>query len=339
MKTAFKYLLFTLIILSLIYVSGPKVKYEKVDHTPITLDIPISKLDEYVAARENAVPGIKPDNHARIIWADSIQKTDNVFVYLHGFAASYGEADPLIYNLSEKYQANAYLSRLSEHGTSHPDEMKDLTPKKWVNSALEAIAIGKRLGEKLIIVCTSTGCTLASYLAAGDPEIDALIMMSPNIDIYDKNSRLITKPWGKYLLKLIQGGEYHIWDNKLPCVQKYWTTKKHINGLIALRSLIDQTMHQEVFREIYQPYQILYYYRDENHFDDVIDIASIKHFNISTSTPSGEKEVLAIDNASGHVIGSKCLNENYLTVQNAIMQFLETTLMLRSMGSDQGLSD
>ena len=41
--------------------------------------------------------GIKPDNQARIIWADSSkkEKTKIAFLYLHGFSASQAEGDPV----------------------------------------------------------------------------------------------------------------------------------------------------------------------------------------------------------------------------------------------------
>ena len=44
---------------------------------------------------KKATHRLKPDNEARIVWADSSrQKTAYAIVYLHGFSASLGEGDP-----------------------------------------------------------------------------------------------------------------------------------------------------------------------------------------------------------------------------------------------------
>jgi hypothetical protein len=53
-------------------------------------------LVNYVSQQE-AAHKIKPDNEARVIWAnDSLKnKTEYALVYLHGFTASQGEGDPV----------------------------------------------------------------------------------------------------------------------------------------------------------------------------------------------------------------------------------------------------
>lgn len=39
--------------------------------------------------------GLRPDNEARVVWADSIRRTPCV-VFLHGFSASRREGDPVV---------------------------------------------------------------------------------------------------------------------------------------------------------------------------------------------------------------------------------------------------
>ncbi|WP_053403848.1 hypothetical protein [Persicobacter sp. CCB-QB2] len=54
-----------------------------------------------------------------------------------------------------------------------------MSPEGMVNSAKRAISIGKQLGEKVLVMSTSTGGTLGLYLAANNPEmIDALVCYS-----------------------------------------------------------------------------------------------------------------------------------------------------------------
>ncbi len=326
MKKIFKFSLASFIILCTLVFCGPSSYFEKVDNDPIILDVPIHELSHYVDQKENQLSNIKFDNEAQFIWSDSINKTEYSFVYLHGFSASHGEGRPIIQNLADRYSCNTYLSRLSQHGTTNEDAFLELTPMSLINSAKEAIAIGKNIGHKVILVSTSTGGTLSTYLAVNDPAVEGLIMMSPNFDLYDSNSKLLTKPWGKQMMRYLTGGNYRMWDNPSPKVQAYWTTKNRIEGYIALRELLDQTMTKENFKELSLPYFVAYYYKDENNLDDVISIDAIKEFDKTSSTPADNKTVLSFEDAFGHVIGCSCLNKNWESVQNEIFKFCDETL-------------
>mgnify|MGYP001803425172 FL=1 len=81
--------------------------------------------------------------------------------------------------------------------------MLDLTAEDMMQSAAEAIAIGKKIGNKVILVTTSTGGTYGLYLAEQQPDIAAIILYSPNVKIYDPNSGLLAKPWGLQLARLV----------------------------------------------------------------------------------------------------------------------------------------
>ncbi|MFX8354900.1 hypothetical protein ABTL90_19390, partial [Acinetobacter baumannii] len=69
-------------------------------------------LEKQVTAIE-AVHKIKPNNQARIVWAnDSIkEKTEYAIVYLHGFSASQEEGNPVHINIAKYFGCNLYLSR------------------------------------------------------------------------------------------------------------------------------------------------------------------------------------------------------------------------------------
>ena len=70
------------------------------------------------------------------------------------------------------------------HGLQGTEAMLGMTPANLYNSAKEALVIAHKLGKKVIIMGTSTGCTLALMLAADFPRlVDALILYSPNIKI------------------------------------------------------------------------------------------------------------------------------------------------------------
>lgn len=314
-------------LLLLCYVFGPVTKFEKVNNEVFHKTFDISEVDAYVKSSESKVKGIKPDNQSQFIWINESQKTEYAVVYLHGFSASHGEAQPIITNFARRYQCNTYLPRLHLHGLTDVDAFKDLTPKNLLESAKEAIAIGKSIGKKLIVVSTSTGSTLATFLAANDPEITALIMTAPNIDLHDQNSRLLVRPWGKQLFRKMMGSNYREWQTSEDA-RKYWTTKNRIEAHIAIRDLLNQTMTIKTFENINQPVYIGYYFKDEEHKDKIISIDAIKLFARSIYSSRDSVRMHAFKNASGHVISSKYMNSNWKDVENSIFKYCEQVLKM-----------
>ena len=205
---------FALVIgISITYMLGPTPAEVKLDPTPTSISIRIDSLDDWIAKRESSFRTLKPNNEARIEWySDSVAVTEYAVVYLHGFTASGEEGNPVHRAFAKRYGCNMYLPRLYGHGLDTTEPLIDLTPDNYLQSAKEAIAVGKQIGKKVILMCTSTGGTLGLYLAAHDPEIDAIICYSPNIDIYDQNSRFLTRPWGLQLVRLIMGSNYRQYE-------------------------------------------------------------------------------------------------------------------------------
>jgi len=315
------------LIMALTYTLGPKSKFKEVNNTPKEIIIDIKNVASYIADIESSFSNIKPDNQSQFIWQDSTQKTEYALLYLHGYSASYGECSPILQNFSDRYRCNTYLHRLKDHGLNDDNAFAKLTPESLVESAKEAVAIAKNVGEKLLIISTSTGCTLATYLAAADSDIEAIIMTAPNFDLYDQNSHLMLKPWGKQILKKIVGGNHRTWE-ATPEAQKYWTTKNRIEGLIAMRSLLDQTMTDEIFSKINVPVFVGYYYKDANNQDEIISINAIKEFQLLISTPPENQKFIPYASAKGHVISSKYMNPNWKEVQDSIFVFAENILNL-----------
>ena len=327
MKLFLKILMFLILALLVSYLLGPKMDYEAVDNQPIKLNLPIAELDSYVAEQESAYNDIKPDNESKIIWYDGVKKTEYALLYLHGFEASWAESDPIITNLAERYGMNLYLPRISEQGRTDIDALLDESPKGMVDSAKEAIAIAKLLGEKLIIFSCSTGSTYSTYLAANDPDIYAQIMTSPNFDLEDQSSKLITKPWGKQMLKQIIGSDYREFTPP-PGAMPYWNNRYRIEGLIALRSLLDQTMTTEIWSQNKTPMLVLYYYENEQKRDAIISIEAIKAFEEVVKTPKDKLRIEAITASRGHVFTSKYMNDQWAVSQDTIFAFLEDVLQI-----------
>ena len=185
-------------VLAVGYFAGPTAHSDAVKDETIMLDPDLVKLEKSIAESESKA-NLRFDNEARIVWADSLHKVKTPYsiVYLPGFSASWAEGDPIHKQIASHFGCNLYLARTAEHGVNSPDALKDITPANYAASAERALAIGKSLGDKVIVMGTSAGGMLTLYLAAHHPEIDGLILYSPCIATANPALKLATGPWGK----------------------------------------------------------------------------------------------------------------------------------------------
>lgn len=317
-------------MMALVFLLGPRKRFSPIDFSPLVFDVSLESLDSYVKDRESAVPDLKPGNEARIVWADSLKrKTDYALVYLPGFSATHEEGAPLHTDFASRYGMNAYLARPYDHGRASKDAFKDLQPSQLVNSAREAIAIGRLLGEKIILMSCSTGGTYSILLAPEDDDIAALILYSPNIDLADPTSELIVGPWGQQLLTAVMGGEYNIIDyDDLP--KKYWSSQYHIDGIIALKHLLKEYMTPELFRTIDIPVFLGFYYKDDKHKDEIVSVDAMKEFYAEISTPDELKRIKAFPDVEAHVISSYVFSKDLEAVQMATFEFADRCIEIDS---------
>lgn len=318
-----------ILILFIIFLLGPKVHFENVNNEVLQGLYTIEQVQKNLATR-NLTPSIKPDNDEQIIWFDGEKKTPYSIVYLHGFSASHGEGAPLHKNIAKRYGANLFLTRLPYHGLDNLDAFVDITPESMVEYAKEAIKIGKSIGEKVILISCSTGSTLSAYLAAEDDDIAAMIMLSPNFELYDPAVKVITKPWGFKIAKKIAGGEYHSWDAP-DAALPYWYDTYRMEGVAALQSLLDQTMKDEIFKKISHPIFVGYFYKDEEVQDFTISVEKIREVDALIKTPADQKQFIAYPDGDAHVFNSPIFNDEWEKVQTDIYSFMEDILRISEM--------
>lgn len=317
-----------LLLLIVVYFLGPQPSLPK-----FTKDLPVVPsdpvlLEKYIKDHES-LHKLKPDNEARILWLyDSLKiKTEYAVVYLHGFSASQEEGDPLHYEFAQKLGCNLYLSRLADHGIDTTNPLANFTADRLWNSAKEAYAIGKQLGNKVILMSTSTGGTLALKLCAEYPDIAASIMLSPNIAINDGKAWMLNNRWGKQIAELIQGKSRVVNDTTALYAQ-YWNNRYATSSLVQLEELIESTMKESTFRKITQPTLLLYYYKDEEHQDPVVKVSAMKRMFTQLGTPDHLKRQVAIPNAGNHVIGSYVKSKDLQKVEEECEKFAMEVLHL-----------
>lgn len=329
-----KWFLGIVLLLSIVYIVGPNPSTPVFTAILPTIPSNPAELEATITLKEKA-HNTRPNNEARIVWAnDSIkQKTPFAIVYLHGFSASQEEGNPVHQNIANAFGCNLYLARLSEHGIDTTDALINMTAESLFESAKEAYAIGKQLGEKVILMGTSTGGTLALQLAAMYPEIAGLVLYSPNIAIKDPNAWLLNNPWGLQIARLVKGSNYMGVQKDHPLYQQYWNTKYRLEATVQLEELLETSMTQENFSKVKQPLLVLYYYKNEQEQDPVVSVAAMKAMYLQINTAAEKKKMIHVPNAENHVMASPIQSKDIITVQKETAHFLESVLRLKPINS------
>jgi esterase/lipase len=301
-----RWLLLIPVLLVVIYLLGPHpARPVYAAALPVVPAAP-AELEAYVAAHE-AAHHLKPDNQARIVWADSSKrKTKYVLLYLHGFSSSQADGEPVHRQFAKEYGCNLYLSRLAEHGVDTTEPMVNLTAAEYWNSAKEAYAIARQLGDSVLIVGCSTGGTLALQLAAAYPHdpIKGLLLLSPNIAINDGAAWVLNNPWGLQIARIVLKSHYKVSEDTRPVYKQYWTYRYRIEALVSLEELLETTMTTATFSQVKQPVLLLYYYKDEIHQDSVVKVSAARSMFTALGTAPDRKREVAMPLTGNHVIGS-----------------------------------
>lgn len=330
MKKRYMIPLLVILILVIVYWAGPRLPRTGLDVTLPDIPVGIDSIGQYVREQERAQP-VKPGNEGIILWGDSIgQPTEYVLLYLHGFTASRYEGYPVTHDFVEEFRVNAYLPRLAAHGLMVDEPLLDMTPEHLYHSAREALVVAHKLGKKVIIMGTSTGCTLALMLAADFPRmVDGLILYSPNIQIKNPLAPLLSGPWGLQITRAVHGGKYAVSDDPTDSEDcKYWYCRYRVEAQVYLQQLLDMRMNRKEFQKVHQPVFLGYYYKDADHQDQTIEVkAALKMFD-ELGTPASEKVKIAFPEAGVHVIACGLTSKAVAEVRAQTFEFARQILKI-----------
>ena len=316
-----------LALLVLLFLMGPKVEAPIIDKPLPNIEATFLDLPAWVAEQNAAYPNIKPDNESKLIFADSIpQQTEYAIVYLHGFSGSTADGAPVHQEVAKALGANIYLPRLYAHGLESDEGMLEYTGEKSLDSAREALAVGKLLGKKVILMGTSTGCTLALALAAAHPELAALVLYAPNIRINHPLDFVATLPWGLQIIRQVEGGLYHEMTNPSEIKKQYWTTKYRLEAPVQMQKLLETAMVPETFNKITVPVFSGFYYKSETEQDPVVSVAAMREMFQELGTPTELKKEQAFPDTGAHEIGSELVSSDIEGVRKATIDFLNQVL-------------
>lgn len=239
-----------------LYLVGPKVEIDTAIHRVVLPD----DLDEYLARSEAGLDDIVPGAEKKIIWSGQVGvKTPLSVVYLHGFSACRQETAPLAEYVAKDLGANLYYDRFTGHGRSN-EALASVSVNALVNDAWEAVEIGSRIGEQVVVIGHSTGGSAATWLATKSiaDKVAAFVLLSPNYGLKNWKSELLVMPWGKQIAELVVGPEYG-WEPYNEEYARYWTHRfptralLPMMGLVSLARSLDVSVVRKPVLVIYSP--------------------------------------------------------------------------------------
>ena len=262
----------------------------------------ITQLDTWLQNSEKAFAPTKPGTAKGIVWADKPgERTPWAVVYLHGFSASRLETAPLADTVAQGLGANVFHTRLTGHGLDSVEAMGNATVQDWMADAVEALQIGKTLGDKVLVVGVSTGATLAAWAALGPQAKDmtAMVFISPNFGPKDKRANLINGPWGQQIALALEG-PVRGWTPDSPDEANAWTTRYATRAIFPMMALVKEVRESNL-AAIQTPLLVLY-----SESDEVVDPQETK--SAFARIGSNRKSLQAVDYSTSkgqHVLAGR----------------------------------
>lgn len=188
-------------------------------------------VQAYFESREAAYDDIVAGTQKRVIWAGAPDvKTPVSVVYIHGFSATSEEIRPVPDRLANALGANLVFTRLRGHGRGSA-AMGEVSAADWMRDTLEALAAARAVGDKVIVVSTSTGGTLTAAAAMREDamkDVAGAIFVSPNFALNSPSAAILTWPAVRWWGPVVAGAqrsfeaanERHaqFWTNSYPTV-------------------------------------------------------------------------------------------------------------------------
>jgi alpha-beta hydrolase superfamily lysophospholipase len=280
--------------------------------------------EKYLAAREAGFGNIRDGLAKEIVWADPKQRgrTPLAIVYVHGFSASKGEIRPLPDKVAASLGANLFYTRLAGHGQDGP-ALATGSVNDWIDDMAEAIAIGEEIGERVVVIATSTGGALATW-AASRPEfadrMEALVLISPNYRLRGTGAGLLTGPWGGQLARLFLGPE-NGFEPANPLQSHLWTNVYPTKAILPMAAMVEMARRVPV-ESIHMP--TLFLFSDD---DKVVDPSATRAVVSRWGGPAETILVEDADDPNRHVITGEAYSPSTTDrLSVAVTDWLRSTL-------------
>ena len=281
---------------------------------PDDLDTWLDQSERQAADRYGLVPGTEK----RVTWFGEGNRTPYSVLYLHGFSATRQETAPLAATVAGALGANLFETRLTGHGRER-DLLADVRAEDWLRDAVEAHTIASQLGERVIVIGTSTGATLAAAML-GHPAmraVDTIVMLSPNFVPHDPGAAWLTRPAGPLLARLLVG-DTRSWEPHNDLQARFWSTTYPTASAVEMMRLVDLA-NRKLPADV--PQRLLMFYSK----DDTV-VSPEAAVSVFEKTIAPQKKVIEIvdpGDPSHHVLAGDVLSKQKTRdIANDIVEFI-----------------
>jgi pimeloyl-ACP methyl ester carboxylesterase len=288
-----------------------------------------ANFDEYYnrELQISKAEGTRPDNEEKLV-RYSAEKTPIAILYLHGFGASRMEGEEIVNQVADTFQSNLYYVRLPGHGTNVEDQKNTPFPK-YLQDAETALIMASELGDKVVLIGTSMGGLISTYLAAKHPDkVSAVILASPFYEFPDPTANLLKFTWGKSLIHIIMGeirksNEQDVKNESY----KYWYKDQYFDALQNLMDLKRFIEKENSLSKIEDPVLLFYFFKSDAIQDRSASVkAMLAAFEKIKSSPNYRQESKAVKIEEGdHVLLSKFAKVNKPLLYKEMVDFITAT--------------
>ncbi len=196
----------------------------------------------YFESTESAYDDIVPGVEKRVIWQDGFkeQRTPISVLYVHGFSASSEEIRPVPDMVADALGANLVYTRLKGHGREG-SAMAEGTASGWMQDMAEGLAAARAVGDKVVVISTSTGGTLAAAAALDEElsrDVAGIVFVSPNFGVNTPGAWIPGLPWARTWLPLVMGEERDV-SGPDPELNKYWSAVYPWEAVVPMTVLVE----------------------------------------------------------------------------------------------------
>ncbi|WP_420586676.1 alpha/beta hydrolase [Ruegeria sp.] len=233
-------LLALIVVGGLIYWFGPR---EEVDLHPRFDPRKFGEgVQVYFESTESAYDDIVPGVEKRVVWQDGFkeQRTPISVLYVHGFSASSEEIRPVPDMVADALGANLVYTRLQGHGRDG-SAMAEGTAAGWMQDMAEGLAAARAVGDRVVVISTSTGGTLAAAAALDEElmqDVAGLVFVSPNFGVNTPGAWIPGLPWARTWLPMLMGQERDV-SGPDPEKNKYWSAVYPWEAVVPMTVLVE----------------------------------------------------------------------------------------------------
>jgi alpha-beta hydrolase superfamily lysophospholipase len=228
---------------------------------PILWALTPPRLDYVAGAAPPPLPEtpLVPGSEERVVPAAT--PSEWVVVFLHGFSATRQGMAPLAELVATGLGASLVEARLSGHGQLE-SPLQGVRAEHWMADAERVLDRAADLGDKFVVIGSSTGATLAAAMLdqPAAQQIHTLVMMSPNFMPRGAAAPWLTRPGGPLLARLI-AGDQRCWEPANELQARYWSTCYPTAAGIEVMRLVNRA--NALVRGEHRQELLVFYSRDD----------------------------------------------------------------------------